>query len=242
MKSFDSNFIQYLQTKGFDDQQIEQAITKLLQYRDMTLEWNNKVNLTAITNPDEFLQKHYVDSLLCADAKELKDARTVLDVGTGGGFPGIPLAIFFPEKHFVLLDSLQKRLKIVREMADTIGLKNVEVVHGRAEDLARDSKYREQFDLCVSRAVANLSTLAELCLPFVNVGGTFISYKGPNCSVEVNDAKNAVRMMGGTINRIEQPKPVKYPSEHNMIYIKKVKKTPGPYPRKAGTPLKNPIK
>ena len=242
MKSFDSNFIQYLQTKGFDDQQIEQAIPKLLQYRDMTLKWNNKVNLTAITNPDEFLQKHYVDSLLCADAKELQDVRTVLDVGTGGGFPGIPLAIFFPEKHFVLLDSLQKRLKIVREMADTIGLTNVEVIHGRAEDLARESKYREQFDLCVSRAVANLSTLAELCLPFVKVGGTFISYKGPNCSVEVNDAKNAVRMMGGTINRIEQPKPVKYPSEHNMIYIKKVKKTPGPCPRKAGTPLKNPIK
>ncbi len=242
MKSFDSNFVPFLQSKGFDDQQIEQAIPKLLEYRVMTLEWNNKVNLTAITNPDEFLLKHYVDSLLCADAKELHDARTVLDVGTGGGFPGIPLAIFFPEKHFVLLDSLQKRLKIVREMADAIGLKNVEVAHGRAEDLARDSKYREQFDLCVSRAVANLSTLAELCLPFVKVGGAFVSYKGANCAEEVSEAQNAIKMMGGKIDRIVQPKLTHYPTDHNMIYIRKAKKTPGTYPRKAGTPLKNPIK
>jgi len=242
MNIFDNDFVQFLQSKGFTDYQIDQAIPKLLKYRELTLEWNNKVNLTAITSPTEFLKKHYVDSLLCADAKELLSAQTVLDVGTGGGFPGIPLAIFFTEKQFVLLDSLQKRLKIVIEMADAIGLINVEVVHGRAEDLARNPKYREHFDVCVSRAVANLSTLAELCLPFVRIGGTFISYKGPNCSDEVRDAQNAIRRMGGAIDRIETPMLAHYTSEHNMIYINKKKTTPNLFPRKAGTPLKNPIK
>jgi len=237
MKHFES----FLKTKGFSDEQILHAVPKLLAYRDATLEWNNKVNLTAITNPEEFLQKHYVDSLLCADAKELLKARTVLDVGTGGGFPGIPLAIFFPEKKFVLLDSLQKRLKIVREMADVIGLRNIEVVHGRAEDLARMPKYREQFDLCVSRAVANLSTLSELCLPFVKVGGSFVSYKGPNCNAEVSDAQNAIQALGGKLDHVDLPRPEFYVTDHTMIYIYKERKTPYTYPRKAGTPAKEPI-
>lgn len=237
-----SNFETFLKGQGFNDQQIEVAIPKLLRYRDMTLEWNNKVNLTAITNSDDFIHKHYVDSLLCADAKELLQARKVLDLGTGGGFPGIPLAIFYPEKSFVLLDSLQKRLKIVRLMADEIGLRNIEVVHARAEDLARMPKYREQFDLCVSRAVANLSTLSELCLPFVKTGGTFIAYKGPNCSGEVGDAENAIHIVGGKLQRVELPRPDTFPTDHTMIYIYKEGKTPAMYPRKAGTPAKEPIK
>ncbi len=238
MKKFES----FLTAKGFSEEQMNGAIPKLLAYRDATLQWNNKVNLTAITNPDDFLQKHYVDSLLCADAKEVLQARTVLDVGTGGGFPGIPMAIFFPEKKFVLLDSLQKRLKIVREMADAIGLRNIEVVHGRAEDLARIPKYREQFDLCVSRAVANLSTLSELCLPFVKVGGTFISYKGPNCNGEVSEALNAIHTLGGKLERVDLPRPEFYTTDHTMIYIYKEKKTSPFYPRKAGTPAREPIK
>lgn len=236
------NFEAFLSAKGLDEKQINLAIPKLLAYRDATLEWNNKVNITAITNPEEFIHKHYVDSLLCADAIEVKQACTVIDVGTGGGFPGIPLAVFFPEKKFVLLDSLQKRLKIVREMADQIGIKNVEVVHGRAEDLARIPKYREQFDLCVSRAVANLSTLSELCLPFVKVGGTFISYKGPNCNAEVGEAQNAVLVLGGNLERVELPRPDNFATDHTMIYIHKERKTPNRYPRKAGTPSKEPIK
>ena len=142
----------------------------------------------------------------------------------------------------MLLDSLQKRLKIVKELADAIGLENVQVVHGRAEDLARDPDYREHFDVCVSRAVANLSTLSELCLPFVKVGGTFVSYKGPNCKEELDAAKNGIKILGGRIDRIEQPRPVHYMSEPTMIYIRKEHKTPGPYPRKVGTPLKNPLK
>ncbi len=236
------NLESFLKTKGFSNQEIDLAIPKLVAYRDAILEWNNKVNLTAITNPDDFIHKHYVDSLLCADSKEVLQARTVLDVGTGGGFPGIPLAIFFPEKKFVLLDSLQKRLKIVREMADNIGLRNIEVVHGRAEDLARLPKYREQFDLCVSRAVANLSTLSELCLPFVKVGGTFISYKGPNCNAEVDGAMNAIQLLGGRLERVDLPRPDSFATDHTMIYIYKEKKTSSQYPRKAGTPAKEPIK
>lgn len=232
----------FLASKGFNEKQISQAIPKLLTYREETLKWNNKVNLTAITNPEEFIHKHYVDSLLCADAPEVIQARTILDVGTGGGFPGIPLAIIFPDKKFVLLDSLQKRLKIVREMADTIGINNVEVVHGRAEDLARTPNYREQFDLCVSRAVANLSTLSELCLPFVKVGGFFISYKGPNCNAEVSEALNAIHVLGGKLERVEQPSPAHYETDHTMLYIHKERKTPHLYPRKAGTPGKDPIK
>jgi 16S rRNA (guanine527-N7)-methyltransferase len=238
MKTFES----FLASKGFSENQISKAIPQLLAYRDATLEWNNKVNLTAITNPEDFLQKHYVDSLLCADTKEVVQARTVLDLGTGGGFPGIPLAIFFPEKKFVLLDSLQKKLKIVREMADAIGLRNIEVVHGRAEDLARMPKYREQFDLCVSRAVANLSTLSELCLPFVKVGGTFLAYKGPNCNGEVNEALKAITALGGKLAHVDLPRPEFYTTDHTLIYIYKEARTPIAYPRKAGTPAKNPIK
>jgi 16S rRNA (guanine527-N7)-methyltransferase len=238
MKDFEA----FLTAEGFSLQEIQEAIPKLWAYRDATLEWNNKVNLTAITKPDEFIQKHYVDSLLCARSEELQKARTVIDVGTGGGFPGVPLAILFPKKKFVLLDSLQKRLKIVREMADDIGLTNVEVVHGRAEDLARMPKYREQFDLCVSRAVANLSTLSELCLPFVKVGGTFISYKGPNCNGEVSEAQNAIQALGGKLVRAELPRPDSFLTDHTMIYIYKVRKTPATYPRKAGTPAKEPLK
>jgi 16S rRNA (guanine527-N7)-methyltransferase len=235
-------FQAFLASKGFSTTEVEAALPKLMAYRDKVLEWNNKVNLTAITNPDEFVQKHYVDSLICADAEEVKAAKLVLDVGTGGGFPGIPLAVMFPEKRFVLLDSLQKRLKIVKQIADELGIDNVEVLHGRAEDLARTAAYREKFDLCVSRAVANLSTLSELCLPFVRVGGTFLSYKGPSADDEIKAAEKAIRLLGGKLKRIDNPKSAHFALDHTMIYINKEKKTPAIYPRKAGTPAKEPIK
>lgn len=233
---------EFLKEKGFEEARIGLAIPKLLAYRDAALEWNNKVNLTSITNPDEFLKKHYMDSLLCAGSNELETANTVIDVGTGGGFPGIPLAIMYPGKKFVLLDSLQKRLKVVRQMADDIGLTNIEVVHGRAEDLARNPAYREQFDLCVSRAVANLSTLAELCLPFVKVGGAFISYKGSDCNEEVSQAQKAIHTLGGRLDRATRQELKDFDLDHAMLYIRKERKTPAPYPRKAGMPSKDPIK
>ena len=153
----------------------------LKQYMEAVLQWNEKVNLTAITDREEFVQKHLVDSLLCAETLEFTESSSICDVGTGGGFPGVPLAVCYTEKEFVLMDSLAKRIKIVQHICDELGIKNVRAVHGRAEDLAREADYREAFDLCVSRAVANMRVLSEYCIPFVRVGGTFIAYKGADC-------------------------------------------------------------
>ena len=211
-------------------------------YMESVLEKNKHINLTAITDRDEFIRKHYVDSLLCASSAEFRNANSVIDVGTGGGFPGIPLAIAFPEKEFVLIDSLNKRIRIINELCESYGIDNVTALHGRAEELGRNSNFRESFDICVSRAVANMSTLSEYCLPFVKIGGTFIAYKGPECSEELNNASNAIRMLGGKVKRIENPQFDELPFEHTLIYINKAESTRSKYPRKAGTPSKEPIK
>ena len=211
-------------------------------YMESVLEKNKHINLTAITDRDEFIRKHYVDSLLCASSAEFRNANSVIDVGTGGGFPGIPLAIAFPEKEFVLIDSLNKRIRIINELCENYGIDNVTALHGRAEELGRNSNFRESFDICVSRAVANMSTLYEYCLPFVKIGGTFIAYKGPECSEELNNASNAIRMLGGEVMRIENPQFDELPFEHTLIYINKAESTRSKYPRKAGTPSKEPIK
>ena len=211
-------------------------------YMESVLEKNKHINLTAITDRDEFIRKHYVDSLLCASSAEFRNANSVIDVGTGGGFPGIPLAIAFPEKEFVLIDSLNKRIRIINELCENYGIDNVTALHGRAEELGRNSNFRESFDICVSRAVANMSTLSEYCLPFVKIGGTFIAYKGPECSEELNNDSNANRMLGGEVMRIENPQFDELPFEHTLIYINKAESTRSKYPRKAGTPSKEPIK
>ena len=211
-------------------------------YMESVLEKNKHINLTAITDRDEFIRKHYVDSLLCASSAEFRNANSVIDVGTGGGFPGIPLAIAFPEKEFVLIDSLNKRIRIINELCENYGIDNVTALHGRAEELGRNSNFRESFDICVSRAVANMSTLSEYCLPFVKIGGTLIAYKGPECSEELNNASNAIRMLGGEVMRIENPQFDELPFEHTLIYINKAESTRSKYPRKAGTPSKEPIK
>ena len=211
-------------------------------YMESVLEKNKHINLTAITDRDEFIRKHYVDSLLCASSAEFRNADSVIDVGTGGGFPGIPLAIAFPEKEFVLIDSLNKRIRIINELCENYGIDNVTALHGRAEELGRNANFRESFDICVSRAVANMSTLSEYCLPFVKIGGTFIAYKGPECSEELNNASNAIRMLGGEVMRIENPQFDELPFEHTLIYINKAESTRSKYPRKAGTPSKEPIK
>jgi len=214
---------------------------QFIGYMEEILEKNEHINLTAITDKDEFIQKHYIDSLLAAGYDEFRNAKTVIDIGTGGGFPGVPLAIAFPDKKFVLADSLNKRIKIINELCEKLGIMNVEAVHGRAEELARKKNMRDSFDVCISRAVANMSTLTEYCLPFVRVGGYFIAYKGPGCEEEVKAAANAIRLLGGELAKEETPQFEEVPFEHKFIFISKKTNTLSKYPRKAGTPSKEPL-
>lgn len=217
-------------------------------YMDGILEWNQHVNLTAIKDREEFLEKHYLDSLLCAGSPEFKRSETIIDVGTGGGFPGVPLAIAFPEKQFTLMDSLNKRIKIIQQLCEELGINNVTAIHGRAEELGRKKHLRESFDVCVSRAVANMSTLSEYCLPFVKVGGCFIAYKGPDCEEELMSAENAIEKLGGSIARRENFASLGITEssgselEHQLIFVLKNKPTMSKYPRKPGIPAKEPIK
>ena len=220
----------------------EEIIKKYEAYMEGIIEWNEKVNLTSITDKDEFIVKHYIDSVMCVPCKEFQNAERIIDVGTGGGFPGIPLALAAPDKEFVLMDSLNKRIKIINELCAEIGIENVTAVHARAEELAKNKEHRENYDLCVSRAVANLSTLSEYCLPFIKKGGYFLSYKGPDSEQEVKDAKKAISILGGKIEREEKASLEDFNLEHKIIYIKKIKDTPAKYPRKAGTPSKEPLK
>ncbi|MCI5687600.1 MAG: 16S rRNA (guanine(527)-N(7))-methyltransferase RsmG [Emergencia sp.] len=229
-------------TEAFEQLQIpweKDTADKFVGYMDGILEWNEKINLTAIKDRDEFVVKHLVDSILCAGFPEYKNSESIIDVGTGAGFPGIPLAIISPDKDFVLADSLNKRLKVINDLTDRLGIYNVETVHGRAEELARNKNFRENFDLCVSRAVANMAVLAEYCLPFIRMGGHLLAYKGPDVNEELKSAEKAIKTLGGKVLRIETTPLQGY--EHNIVVIEKMKKTPAKYPRKAGTPVKEPI-
>lgn len=210
-------------------------------YRDLVLDWNEKVNLTAIKDPSEFELKHFVDSLQGATFQGFLDAKNVIDVGTGAGFPGIPLAISYPEKQFILMDSLNKRIVILQEIVSKLGLSNVEVIHGRAEDLGRDKRHRERYDISLSRAVAHLSVLSEYCLPFVRVGGYFGSYKGPSSGPELLEAKKAIHALGGSFRMEDHGFFNQAPLDHRIFWIEKVKPTMSNYPRKAGIPSKSPL-
>ena len=213
--------------------------SELVNYMKGILEWNEKINLTAIKNPGEFVIKHFFDSFPAAMLPEFRNAETIIDVGTGGGFPGVPLAALCPEKNFVLADSLAKRLRVIDAVAIESGITNITTVHGRAEDLGRNPDYRETFDVCVSRAVASLPVLLEYCLPFVKVGGTFIAYKGPEAEEEIKISSVALKKLGGKIDRVVDESDGTY--SHNLIVITKSSSTPKSYPRKAGTPSKTPL-
>ena len=213
--------------------------SELVNYMKGILEWNEKINLTAIKNPGEFVIKHFFDSFPAAMLPEFRNADTIIDVGTGGGFPGVPLAVLCPEKKFVLADSLAKRLRVIDAVAIESGITNITTVHGRAEDLGRNPDYRETFDVCVSRAVASLPVLLEYCLPFVKVGGTFIAYKGPEAEEEIKISSVALKKLGGKIDRVVDESDGTY--SHNLIVITKSSSTPESYPRKAGTPSKTPL-
>ena len=219
----------------------EEQKLKLEKYMEGILSWNEKVNLTNITDPAECRIKHNADSLMCVDFPEFQSAKNIIDVGTGGGFPGIPLAVYAPDKHFTLLDSLNKRLRIIDELAGGLDITNITLVHGRAEDVARNREHREKYDLCVSRAVSNLATLSEYCLPFIKVGGYLLAYKGPGADQEVKDAEKALKTLGGSLVDIRETTMEEYGLDHRILVIEKVRNTPKAYPRKAGTPLKEPL-
>ena len=206
-------------------------------YYERLVEKNQVMNLTAITDYEEVLVKHFEDSLMLL--RYDRDFETLIDVGTGAGFPGLPLAIMKPDAKVLLLDSLQKRIGFLGEVITGIGLENTMTEHNRAEDGAK--AHREAFDRAVSRAVANLSTLSEYCLPFVKVGGYFIAYKSGNVEAEVKNAANAVRILGGTVERIETYS-LSNGDPRSLVFIRKIAPTPKKYPRKAGTPQKTPLK
>lgn len=216
-------------------------VLMLEEYMRLLLIKNKNLNLTAITEKDEFIVKHYIDSLLVTQTPEFKEATDIVDIGTGGGFPAIPLAVFYPEKNFLLVDSLAKRLWAVEEMAKEIGLKNISIVHGRAEELGKSDEYREKYDLVLSRAVAPLVTLSEYCLPFVKVGGNFIAYKTLKAGPEIEEAQKAIMLLGGEFKREEKNFDVSGKTHHTLVVVFKNRKTPLKYPRKAGTPSKNPL-
>lgn len=220
-----------------NDFQLEQ----FMQYYELLTEWNSFMNLTAITEFEEVCTKHFIDSLSLCRALDCTKALSIIDVGTGAGFPGIPLKIAFPNLRITLLDSLGKRVKFLQEVIEKLGLEQIDAVHGRAEDFAKPNMLREKFNICVSRAVANLSTLLEYCIPYVKVGGFFISYKSEKVAEEKNMAEHAVDLLGGAF--LEQVEFVLPNSEfyRNLIVIKKVKETPKKYPRKAGLPSKEPL-
>lgn len=237
------NFKDYLKdaTEKYGISLSDEQLDQFDKYYQLLVEWNEKINLTAITEPREVAIKHMVDSLSCWQADLFEDGIAVIDVGTGAGFPGIPLKIYRPDIKLILLDSLNKRIKFLQTVVDELGLKDVKCIHARAEEAARNKALREKFDLVVSRAVARLPVLAEYCLPFVKTGGIFAALKGMKFAEEAADAKKALSVLGGSQPECVEIKLPYLEDKRAVIYIKKEKSTPKAYPRKAGTPDKNPL-
>ena len=215
----------------------DKEIEKLYLYMKELIDWNEKINVTAITDEEEFLTKHIVDSLLIN--KYLKNGEKVIDVGTGGGFPGIPIAVT-NDVNIVLMDAVNKKLNVIKDISENLDIKNIEIIHSRAEDMGQDIKHREKYDVCVSRAVASLPTLLEYMIPLVKVGGTIICMKGPNYDIELENARRCISLFGGKVEKADQYI-LEGNNERNILIIKKIKNTPKNYPRKNGKPSKEPI-
>lgn len=212
------------------------------RYYEMLTEWNKVMNLTGITEYDQVNEKHFVDSLSVTKAVDIRKYHSLIDIGTGAGFPGIPLKIVYPHLQVILLDSLQKRIKFLDVVIEELGLENIKTLHGRAEDYAKKPEYREQFDICVSRAVANISTLSEYCIPYIKVSGMFISYKSEEIDEEAKKAEKAVKLLGGEIEEIIKFQLPGTEIGRSFVKIRKKEQTKKKYPRKAGLPAKEPLR
>ena len=210
---------------------------QFIQFYEFLVEKNKVMNLTGITEFEEVLTKHFLDSLSCVKAIDMTKVKTIMDIGTGAGFPGVPLKIAFPHLEACLLDSLKKRVNFLEESFTLLGLEGIKAIHGRAEEYAKNKEY----DLCVSRAVSNLATLSEYCLPYVKTGGTFISYKSGTVQEEATEAEKAIKILGGQLRDITYFQLPDSEIDRSLVIIDKKKPTPGKYPRKAGTPLKEPL-
>ena len=236
IEEFKNNIEEYLIKLNVNLTTVEKE--QLYIYMNEILKWNEKINLTAIKEENEFIVKHFIDSLTIN--KYLQKYQDIIDIGTGAGFPGIPLAIANKNKKFLLIDSVNKKLNVIKDINEKLKLNNVDIIHTRAEDLANKESYREKYDVATTRAVSSIPTILEYMLPFLKIGGQAICMKGPNYEEELNESKNAIKILGGKLEKVEN---IKMNSlERNIIIIKKVSITPKKYPRGQGKPLREPIK
>lgn len=219
----------------------DSMLEKFKKYREILVDWNQKMNLTGIEDEKEVYVKHFLDSISAVKNGYIKNGMSIIDVGTGAGFPGIPLKICLDDLELTLLDSLNKRINFLEEVGRELELANIKFIHGRAEDFGKDEKYREKYDIATARAVAGLPILMEFCVPFVKVGGYFICLKGPNANLELEESQKAIDILGlEFVEKIDVELP-EIDLNHNILIFKKIKETPVKYPRKAGKPAKNPI-
>ena len=220
----------------------DKTVDKLYKFMDLVLERNEVINLTTITDRDEFEVKHMMDSFMCYGWSEIEKAHAIVDVGTGAGFPGVPLALLYPEKKFLLVDSLNKRLEFIKDATEELNIKNVQVLHERAEDMGQNKDFREQYDLCLSRALANLSTLSEYCYPLIKKGGYIYAYKTKGTVNEIESSETARKLLGGSEDvEIRTREIPGFHLDHVILILEKERRTPDTYPRKAGVPSKVPL-
>lgn len=235
----DYNTLLFDETRKNGMELSDKQIAQFNLYYELLTAKNKVMNLTAITEYNDVVKKHFIDSMMISRVLDMKKINSLCDVGTGAGFPGIPLKIVYPHLHLTLVDSVGKRVNFLSEVVEKLGLEDVEAIHSRTEDLAHNSKYREKYDLVTARAVASMNVLSEYCIPYAKIGGYFAAYKSGNIEEEIENAKNAVKTLGGKIEKTDMFE--LYEMGRSIVLIRKVNSTPKIYPRKAGTPSKNPL-